>query len=371
MNLVSTILTLLTPMLTNRIASALGMNNAVAKMAIAAIVPSLLAALAGKASTPSGASALTSLLGQQDPALLGSLGTMLEGGGGQSGLIANGSSALTSLLGGSSTSALAGAVSKFAGVDSGASSNFVSLLAPVVMGQLAQTQRTSGLDASGVANLLASQKDNIAAALPPGFASLLKGTGLLDSVADNLAATGSRGPDAMPERPSTPDRPSMPKMPDMPAFDWTPWALGLAGILGLYWLFLRPNPVTIPPPPANQTTISPTASPSATITSADAMKQAASVLVGLSSTLGSIKDTASAQAAVPSLTAASTTLDGLAKAGGTLAPDARAQLASVISGAMPQLAPLVANVLKVPGAEAILKPILDAIMAKLIALGKV
>src|SRR6185437_11979540 len=38
------------------------------------------------------------------------------------------------------------------------------------------------LNPNGMASLLASQKNNIAAALPSGFSSLLGGTGLLDSL---------------------------------------------------------------------------------------------------------------------------------------------------------------------------------------------
>ena len=79
MNLVSTTLQMFTPMITSRIASALGVNNSMATMAISAIVPTLLAAFAGKAATPAGASALSSARGAQDPGLLGSLESMLGG----------------------------------------------------------------------------------------------------------------------------------------------------------------------------------------------------------------------------------------------------------------------------------------------------
>src|SRR5262245_38067149 len=56
------------------------------------------------------------------------------------------------------------------------------MLAPIVMGTIGQQQGTRSFDAGGIANLLASQKDNIAAALPAGFSNLLGGTGLLDSL---------------------------------------------------------------------------------------------------------------------------------------------------------------------------------------------
>jgi sporulation protein YlmC with PRC-barrel domain len=50
------------------------------------------------------------------------------------------------------------------------------------MGVLGQQKRAGGLNASGLAQLITSQKDNIARALPAGFASYLSGTGVLDAV---------------------------------------------------------------------------------------------------------------------------------------------------------------------------------------------
>ena len=358
MNLVSTAMSFLTPMITNRIASALGINNSMVTMAISAIVPSILAGLAGKASTPGGASALASALGQQDPGLLGSFAGML-GGAGQNALISNGTSALTSLLGGSQTNALAGAVAKFAGVDSKASSGLIGMLAPVVMGQLAQTQKSSGLDAGGLASLLAGQKDNIAAAMPSGFAQLLGGSGLLDAVSGNLKSAAATAPKM--------EMPSAPSMPDMPSFNWMPWALGAAALLGLYWFLGKP--AKMPAMPEAEKAAAPVAG-AGVAAAANAVSQAKTVITGLTSTLGNIKDAATAQAALPNLNASSIALDGLSKLSGGLAPDAKSSLAALIGGAIPQLKPLVETALKVPGAEAVVKPTLDTIMGKMAMLAK-
>jgi hypothetical protein len=51
-----------------------------------------------------------------------------------------------------------------------------------VLGVLGQRQRSSELDASGLARLLTSQKDSILAALPSGFSKYLGETGILDAV---------------------------------------------------------------------------------------------------------------------------------------------------------------------------------------------
>jgi len=83
-------------------------------------------------------------------------------------------------------SALTKAVSQYAGIGEGASQKLTGLLGPVMLGVLGQQQRASGLDATGLANLLASQKDNIARALPAGFSKYLAGTGILDGVTSSV-----------------------------------------------------------------------------------------------------------------------------------------------------------------------------------------
>jgi len=86
---------------------------------------------------------------------------------------------LLSLVGGQSQNALTEAIADFTGLNQGVTASLLAMLAPIVMGTIAQRQRTTrGLDANGIANLFASQKDNIAAALPSGFGRLLSGTDL-------------------------------------------------------------------------------------------------------------------------------------------------------------------------------------------------
>ena len=102
---------------------------------------------------------------------------------------------LSSLFGGQSQTALAGAVGKFAGLGQGASGSLLGMLAPVVMGAIAQQQGTRSLDASGLANLLTAEKDHITQALPKGFGSLLGGTGLFDllgGMARTVTAAGGQ-----------------------------------------------------------------------------------------------------------------------------------------------------------------------------------
>ena len=360
MNIVSTIMQFITPMIASRIASSLGISNGVVNTAIAAALPTILAALAGKAATPTGASALAATLGQQDSNLLGNFASML-GGSNQAALVNSGTQALSGLLGGSSTNALTGALAKFTGASSQQSGSLIGMLAPVVLGSLAQTQKSGGLDAGGLAKLLEGQKSNIAAAMPVGFSDLLGGSGLLDSIAGNLKAAAPKI-----EAPRTP---AMPSMPQAPAFNWMPWAAGAVALLGLFYIFNMPAPVTVPKVAVPAATPAPVAASVANATAA--MDEAKKIFGGLTSSLGNIKDVATAQSALPQLTASSTALDGLTKLAGSLAPDAKTQLKLLVSATMPQLSPLVDTILKIPGAEAILKPVLDAIMTKMTGLSKI
>ena len=230
-NLVSSVTQILSSNFVSRVASSLGVDRAKVEKALQAGTPALLAALTSLISKPAGAAALNGAVAQQQPGVLSSLANMI-GGSGQKDLIDTGANTLTSLLGGTTMSALTNAVGQYAGVGEGGSKSLMGLLGPVVMGVLGQQQRTSGLDATGLANLLASQKDNIARALPAGFASYLSGSGILDRVP---------GPTARPE-------PAYARSPSTSTTtpSWLLPALGILAIGALAWyLFSGPAKQTV------------------------------------------------------------------------------------------------------------------------------
>ncbi len=161
-------------------ATALGLDRTLVQSAIGAAVPGLLAGFSGVATQPGGPQKLVEAA-KQETGTLGKFADVL-GGGSQSTLIERGSQLLTSLLGARDQSALVSAIGQFAGLGQGKSGSLLGMLAPIVMGTVAQQQSAQGLNASGIANLFASQKDNIAAALPADFGKLLGGTDLLNSL---------------------------------------------------------------------------------------------------------------------------------------------------------------------------------------------
>jgi hypothetical protein len=190
MDLIRLIMEQLSPQLIGRIAGALGLDRALTEKAIGAAVPALLSALVGLVSKSEGASRLATMLQQQGPDQLDRATDMI-GSSNQQALIDQGTGSVASLLGDDALGSLTGALGRFAGTGEGQAKSLLGMAAPLVMGVLGRQQSNAGLDAAGLADLLISQKDSIVRALPPGFASLLSGTGLLEGVADRMRGAGA------------------------------------------------------------------------------------------------------------------------------------------------------------------------------------
>jgi len=191
-NLVSLVMQFLTPDMIGRIATALGLDRNIVQAAVGAVVPALLGGFSKTATQPGGAQKLVDAARQQT-GTLGNFASML-GSGGQSSLIENGSRMLSALLGGQDQNSLAQAVAKFGGLNQSKAGSLLGMLAPVVMGTIGQQgQQGRSLDASGLTDLLASQKDNIAAALPPGVQQLAWWDGLARCARRCGADRNSRG----------------------------------------------------------------------------------------------------------------------------------------------------------------------------------
>jgi hypothetical protein len=118
-------------------------------------------------STDVGARRLTDALGGLDTGGLGNVAQMLGGDAGS--LLNKGSSMLGSLFGDSITSSLAGALSRFTGMNTGAAKSLLAYLAPLVLGKVAAQWKDQGGGTQALKNLFATQRDNIAGALPTGL----------------------------------------------------------------------------------------------------------------------------------------------------------------------------------------------------------
>jgi hypothetical protein len=363
-NLVSLVMQFLTPDMIARIASALGLDRNTAQSAISAAVPSLLAGFSNVAAQPGGPQKLFDAAKQQTGALESFASTL--GAGSQSSFIERGSQMLSSLLGGRDQSALAGAIGNFAGVGQGAAGSLLGMLAPVVMGTIAKQQGSNALDPSRIASLLASQKDNIAAALPSGLGNLLRGTGLLDSLggaartataAGNEAAWASAG--AARAVGDTGRRTA--GAAASASNNWLYWLIPAAAIVALLvYLFAKPTEQV-----AQQGV---TIGQSTMVSGLDINKQVTDNLTSLRTTLASITDAASAQAALPKLREVAAQIDKVDGLSGQLSAEQRKSLAGLVNPVMPSLNQLFDKVLAIPGVSNELKPAVDALKAKLAVL---
>jgi hypothetical protein len=355
-NLVSLIMQFLTPDMIGRIASALGLDRNTAQTAVGAVVPALLAGFSKTATQPGGAQKLVDVARQQT-GILGNFANML-GAGNQSSFIEKGSQTLSALLGGQDQNSLAQAVANPA-------NSLLGMLAPVVLGTIGQ-QRHEGrsLDAGGVTDLLASQKDNIAAALPTGLGNLLGGTGLLDALSGAARTATAAGTEAArvagsaTRVVSTTGQRAVAKAASR---NWLYWLIPAAAIAALLlYLVNRPAQHVV------QEGVTP--AQSLTVSGLDIGKQVTDSIAGLRTTLGGITDTASAQAALPKLREVTAQIDKVDGMVGQLSFEQRRLLAGLVNPVMPTLNQLFDKVLAIPGVGELLKPSINTVKAKLTAL---
>jgi Bacterial protein of unknown function (DUF937) len=322
----------------------------------------------------------------------------MVGGGSPSSLVDRGSNMLASLLGSHDQSALAGAVGKFAGIGQSTGSSLVGMLGPIVMGIIGKQIGSRSLDAGSVSSLLASQKDQIAQALPQGFGKLLGGTGILDSLdgaaetaaaaanqagrAANAAAAqvgqygssasrsaGYAGQQARAAASATPS--------------WIYWAIPALVVAGLlFYLFGRGTEQVAhqtTPPPATQTKqVTEGMAPKDQVTSrmappaqsimvggVDIGKQLGDNLGNLRTSLAGITDVESARAALPKLQEATAAIDKVNGMVPQLSAEQRVSVSSLVTPAMAAINQMFEKVLAIPGVGDVLKPTVDNLKTKL------
>ena len=230
LNLVDMIRGQLTGPATDRMSSLIGESSDNTRAGISAAIPALLAGLDRSASTPEGARRISSAVDDADDSMLDNALKMF----GTSSTGETGSGILQSILGAGGLSELVNAVSRTAGLSGKTTTTLLGLLAPLVFGVLKRVKRLAGSNRFDIADLLASQRGNIEAAMPRSMRQ------------DTYA--GSRvGPQ---ERRAEIDAESTPERTTHQNYSWiVPLAL-LAGALGLLWYLVgRPRGGTAFVPP--------------------------------------------------------------------------------------------------------------------------
>ena len=375
-NLVSSVMQFLTPDMVARIARTLGIDPDVAQKVVSAAVPAILASFAGLAAKPAGAQQLSETVQQQRPDMLSQI-TSLIGGPDQKAIADTGSGMLSTLLGGSGLNGLVSAMSTFAGIHQNTSKSVLGLIAPMVLGALGQQQRSGGLDANGLANLLSSQKDQITAAMPSGLADMLGASGMLDALdgslrrgADTASAAAGRMASTMSDTARGAGQVGYRAARRPLTASWPLWILGLVVLAGLGWYFLGEREHQL----AEQTRglINKATEDVATKTPnpADVSADLTSSVDTVRTTLQGITDPASARAALPKLQQATEQMDRINSLAAQLPPSSRKELASLVAASMPALNRLCDRALSNPQIAGLAKPTIDALRAKLQSLAQ-
>jgi outer membrane protein OmpA-like peptidoglycan-associated protein len=166
-NLIDSAKSLFTNEMVSNLSSNLGESESGVAKAISGILPSVLGGLVNKASDNDGAGVVAKMAQESHSSgILGNLEGFLGNDGG--GLMNKGAGVLSGLFGGK-LDGLSGLISNFSGIKSSSVSSLMSMAAPAVLGMIGKHANNSNLGASGIASLLNSQKDNIAAAMPAGL----------------------------------------------------------------------------------------------------------------------------------------------------------------------------------------------------------
>jgi Bacterial protein of unknown function (DUF937) len=378
-NLVSVVMQFLTPDMIAKIASALGLDGAVAQKAIGGAVPALLASLADVASTPEGARQLTNTLAQQPSGSLENLKSLI-GSSGPNNLAETGSSMLSGLFGRGAQDTMAQSIGKFAGLGGDSSKSLLAMLGPVVLGALGQQQR-GGLDARGLVSLLGSQKDQIVAAIPAGLADQLSNAGLIDRAAGTVrdtsaaaSAAGSRIAGASERTVAGAGRTAY-AATSAASPQWPYWLAALVVLGGLAWYGLgRQNEkvAELPRPAATQPATGTVgmAPSDLTIGGVNLANQVDSSVGTLRSVLPTITDATSAEAALPKLRDATAQLNDVTSLATKLSPEGKSTLARMITAAMPAINQMCDKVLATPGAGDIAKPAITELRGRLDTLSR-
>ncbi len=333
MSILSGIMNMVTPVIVDRVAAALGINSAIARTAINLALPAILGAFASKAATPAGANQLFQSVSNADTGLFNSLDKNLSGAG-KDQLVNSGMSMLNGLLGNNAVGTLTNTIASKAGIGGTAASMLIPLVGQMAMSGLAKN--AAGTDAAGLAKMLTSE-------------------------AGSFTAPSMSAPQA--------------SMPSAPAASGglMKWLIPLIALAALGWYFLGHKDKDDAMMKPEATTTAPATTSAAggvVIDGVDVNQQLNTALTGLTAGLGTVTDAATAQAALPKLQDAAKAVDAVSGVAAKFTPDQKTLVGTLIGGLMPAAKAAAEKALAQQGVGDLLKPVVDGVFAKLDALTK-
>lgn len=163
----------LTPDVIRSASSLVGEPEASTRQTLNGAVPSVLSGLTNLVSSSDGANTLAGLIRDGGfGAAVDNTRSLFGGGAATNSMLSTGNQLLGTIFGGRSSS-VSDLLAKSGGVSGSAANKLLSLATPLVLGVLGKRAAAQGLNSSGLANALLSEKSEIAAAAPAGLSTLL------------------------------------------------------------------------------------------------------------------------------------------------------------------------------------------------------
>jgi len=242
MNILNLIQSQLSPQAIGQISSAVGESPDATKSALGTAVPALLGSLVGKVNaSPDGASQIFNLI-KQGPGAGGSWSDSISGLSGGSGGQSQSTSSLLSSLLGSKLGGVSNFIAGNSGVKASSAMSLIGMAAPLLMGTIGKHIASEGLGATGLGDLLNSQKEHLKDALPSGLANTLGIGPLLGGTSETAKvpteAAGAPQPQYQQRPPSA--RPVITPAAPAPRSSPLKWAVPLLLALGIgAWAFMH------------------------------------------------------------------------------------------------------------------------------------
>lgn len=155
--------------LVNKAASFLGENESGVNKALSGVIPAVLGGLVSKGT--SGATGANEVLSSAKEVHSSGIFSNLGGLLGNGNILSKGADLLKGLLG-DKASGIVNAIAGFAGIKASSANSLMSMAAPAVLSSVGKHATENNLGASGLMDMLSSQKSNILNALPGGLSSI-------------------------------------------------------------------------------------------------------------------------------------------------------------------------------------------------------
>lgn len=226
----------LTPQIISGASSVVHEPESATRLALNSAVPSLLAGLSNFASSPDGIDRLSNLIRDGAFSPVADNAPALFGGGTPTTNMMSAGQQLLGKIFGENTSAVSEVLAGSSGIRASSASSLLGMMAPLVLGVIGKHATSQGLNASGVANLVLSQKQSIFGALPAGMSQLIGLSGPRVVTSNANSANGNRSVAREMPRQAPYIGSTVPAESSMKKWLW----IGLIAFAGLLlWLFAR------------------------------------------------------------------------------------------------------------------------------------